>query len=231
MKLFLAVTLVIIAISIACSSSKSAESSAAQVSNAPTNQPAISPTGSAIQDKTSCDLKLSQAPLIFGFKLGMTPDEVLVLFPGAKDDPEVRAKLSLPANQFGTSNFAIKTAKYENKDKFPGVNQISFNLLDGRVYNFSVRYDGPQWPHVDNFVAKFVEGKDLPPVDQWQPYVGMDNLKMLKCADFEVRVFAGGEGGNLNYVQMQDLVADKKLKERRKKALELEQASPTPGNQ
>src|SRR6185436_16527436 len=113
-------------------------------------------------------------------------------------------------------------------DKFPGVNQISFNLLDGRVYNFSVRYDGPQWPHVDNFVAKFVEGKDLPPVDQWQPYVGMDNLKMLKCADFEVRVFAGGEGGNLNYVQMQDLVADKKLKERRKKALELEQASPTP---
>jgi hypothetical protein len=45
-------------------------------------------------------------------------------------------------------------------------------------------------------------------------------MKILKCKDFEVRVFAGGEGGNLNYVLMRDLVADKTLKDRRAKARE-----------
>src|SRR6267142_2813573 len=54
---------------------------------------------------------------------------------------------------------------------------------------------------------------------QWEAYVGMDNsLKILKCTDFEIRVFAGGQGGNLNYALMKDLAAEKKLKERRDKA-------------
>ena len=49
--------------------------------------------------------------------------------------------------------------------------------------------------------------------------MGMDNqLKILKCSEIEIRVFAGGQGGNLNYVLMKDLEAEKKLKERRDKA-------------
>ena len=43
-------------------------------------------------------------------------------------------------------------------------------------------------------------------------------LKILKCTEIEIRVFAGGQGGSLNYVLMRDLVADKKLKERKDKA-------------
>ena len=45
-------------------------------------------------------------------------------------------------------------------------------------------------------------------------------MKTLKCTNFEIRVFAGGEGGNLNYVFVRDLDADKKLKDRRAKARE-----------
>jgi hypothetical protein len=229
MKSFLAITLVIIGISIACSASKSAESPSAQRVNTTANQTLTSPaTSTTTQDKPTCSLSMSQAPVIKGLKLGMTSEEVLALFPGAKNDPQIRTELSRPPRQFGVSSLMIRPEKYESKDKFTGINQITLTFLDGRVSKLHVGFNGPEWSHVDKFVAKFVEGTSLPGVDQWAAYVGLDNqLKTLSCTDFEIRVFAGGEGGNLNYVLMQDLEADKKLKERRKKARE--QASPTPG--
>jgi len=157
----------------------------------------------------------------------MTTEEVLALFPGSKDDAEVRTSLSRPPSQFGVSSFLVRPEKYESKDKFAGVNQITFTLLDGRVSSFSVGYNGPEYSHVDKFVAKFIEGTTLPAADQWEAYVGMDNsLKILKCTDFEIRVFAGGQGGNLNYALMKDLAAEKKLKERRDKA---RAKAPSPG--
>ena len=108
-----------------------------------------------------------------------------------------------------------------------GINQISLNLLDGRVAALTIGYDGPAYSHVDRFVEVVVKETSLPPMDQWEGYVGMDNqLKTLICAEFEVRVFAGGTGGSLNYIQVKDLVADKKLKTRRAKARA--QATPSP---
>ena len=158
----------------------------------------------------------------------MTPKEVLALFPGSEEDAEVRASLARPPSQFGVSGFLIRPDRYKSKDTFAGINQITFTLLDGRVSCFSVGYNGPEYSHVDKFVAKFVEGTNLPAADDWEAYVGMDTqLKMLKCTDFEIRVFAGGPGGNLNYVLMKDLEAEKKLKDRRDKA----RAKPTPASQ
>lgn len=222
-------SIALIAISIACSTSRSAESPAVQADNASTNQLLTSPPSSITQDKATCNLALSSAPDINGLKLGMTPDEVLTLFPGSKDDTELRARLSEPPSQFGVSNFVIRPSKYETREKLVEISQITFNLLDGRVSSFSLGYNGPEWPHVDKFVEKFVAGTNLPATDQWEAYAGMvTQLKTLTCTDFEVRVFAGGQGGNLNYVLMQDLEAAKKLKYRRRKAQE--QASPTPSN-
>ena len=216
----------VIAASIACVPNKSALSSSAN-SNAPINQPSEQPATSTEQSNTNCSLTIAAAPVLYGLKLGMTPDEVLALFPGSKDDPEVKSKLLLPPSQFGVSELLIRPAKFESKEKFAGINHIIFGLLDGRVSSFTVGYSGPAYPHVDQFVTKFVEGTNLPPPDQWQAYVGMDTqLKILICKDFEIRVFAGGEGGNLNYVLLRDLEADKKLKDRRKKARE--SATPSP---
>ena len=150
----------------------------------------------------------------------MTPEQVLALFPGSEQDAELRSSLSRPPSPLGVSSFVIRPEKYESsKEKFAGITQITFTLLDGRVSSFSAGYNGPEYSHVDKFVAKFVEGTNLPASDQWEAYVGMDNqLKILKCTDFEIRVFAGGPGGNLNYVLMKDLEAEKKLKDRRDKA-------------
>lgn len=220
-------SIITISVSVGCSASRSAGSQAQGTDNPTINQSPSPIVSSSAEAKTTCTLNMSQAPVLHGLKLGMTPDEVLALFPGSKDDSDIRTSLSKPPSQFGTSSFVIRPAKYENKDKFPSISRISFNFLDGRVYTFSANYDGPEWPHVDKFVEKFTEGTDLPTVDQWPSNVGMETQsKTLKCADFEIRVFAGGQGGSLNHVLMQDLEADKKLKERRAKWL----ATQTPDN-
>ncbi len=156
-----------------------------------------------------------------GLRLGMTPEQVLALFPGSEEDAEVRSSLSRPRTEFGESEFLIRPAKYESGEKFAGLKQIVIDLLDGRASRFHIEYNGPEYSHVDKFVAKFIEGTNLPAVDQWEAYVGMDSqLKTLKCKDFEIKVFTGGQGGNLNYVDIRDLEADKKLEDRRKKAEE-----------
>jgi hypothetical protein len=171
--------------------------------------------------KAICSLTAAQLPDLSGIRLGMTAEQVLALFSGSSEDAELRASLARPASQFGVTSFIIKPDKYKSKEKFAGINQITFTLLDGRVLSFSAGYDGPEWPHVDKFVAKFSEGKNLPTADAWEAYAGMDTqLKVLKCVDAEIRVFAGGPGGNLNYVLMRDVAADRKLKERRTKARE-----------
>src|SRR6185503_14078397 len=101
-------------------------------------------------------------------------------------------------SRFGTSGLMVRPDKFANKAEFSGVSQITFTLLDGRVATLHIGYNGPQWPHVDKFVEKFVQGTNLPPVEFWETFEGTDNLKILKCVEFEVRAFAGGQGGNLN---------------------------------
>jgi len=170
--------------------------------------------------KAICSLFVAQAPDIQGLKLGMTSDEVLADFPGSRDDAEVRSDLSRPP-QYGGTRFLIRPDKFGVKEKFAGIKKITFTFLDGRVSAMNAGYDGPEWKNVDEFVAKFSEGKTLPPADAWEAAIGMDTqLKTLKCSGFEISIFAGGKGGNINYVQLRDLAAEKELANRRAKARE-----------
>jgi hypothetical protein len=180
----------------------------------------------------ACTLKAAQAPAIGGIRLGMTQAQLLALFPGSRDDQELSASLARPASKFGTSNFVIKPQKYASKAKFAGVNQITFIMLDGRVSSFNADYNGPEYKHVDQFVAKFSEGTVLPAPDAWEANVGMDTqLKTLKCKDFEVSVFAGGKlVHNINYVKVRDLTAEAEIKARRAKARENEVKQTVPGS-
>jgi len=224
MKQFIAIVLSIAGISaVSCSGSQSARSQEASNSAAAFTSPATG-TNTA-SDKVPCSLTLAGAPDIKGLKPGMTPAQVLALFPGSDQDAELRASLAREPSKFGVSSFVIRPDRYQSKEAFAGISQITFTLLDGRVSTFSVGYNGPEYSHVDKFVSRVVEGTNLPAADAWEAYVGMDTqMKTLKCADFEIRVFAGGAGGNLNYVLVTDLEAAKKLKDRRDKA----RASATP---
>jgi len=219
MRLFLAVISFLITVSIGCTASRSAGSQSLANSNSSPAQSPVQTTNATEQEKPKCQLSLAGVPDIKGLRLGMTPDEVLAVFPGSKDDTEIRSSLSEPPNKFGGASFLIRPEKYESKDKFTGISQITFILLDGRVSEFTVGYNGPEYAHVDKFVAKFIEGTSFPAAEQWEAYVGLDTqMKTLRCAEFEIRVFAGGPGGNLNYVLIKDLEAEKKLKDRRDKA-------------
>lgn len=180
------------------------------------------PGPSPRQDATErdwCGSKLADAPALMGLQLGMTPQQVLALFPGSEADAEVRAQLSKPPSPLGVSSLLVRPERYASKDKYAGLTQITATLLDGRVSTLHVGYKGPAWKHVDEFVSKFVEGKNLPGPGAWEAHVGLDTqLKTLKCEGFELSVFAGGDGGSLNYVQLTDIEAKAKLKERRDKA-------------
>lgn len=185
--------------------------------------------GSGAVEKATCGLTSASAPGVGALRLGMNAEQVLALFPGSKEDPEVRSGLSRPASPLGVSGFQMRPGKYQPKEKLDGVSRITLNLLDGRVASFTIGYDGPEWPHVDQFVAQVAERTGLPAAAAWEAYAGLDNqLKILRCTDFEVRVFAGGQGGNLNYVMMSDLEAARVLKERRVKAMEKVRQEPKP---
>jgi hypothetical protein len=169
----------------------------------------------------TCTVTLARAPGAGGIRLGMTAEQVLSLFPGSNQDKQILSQLSSAPSRLGVASFSIRPEQYSSKSKFARINQISFKLINGRVSTFTVGYNGPQWSNVDEFVNRFYEGSNLPKADGWEAYVGMDTqLKILKCQGFEINVFAGGEGGNLNYVMMKDTVAEQKLKELRAKARE-----------
>src|SRR5437588_3702655 len=121
----------VIAASVACVPNKSALSSSPN-NNTPINQPSEQPANSTDQTNATCSLTMAAAPVLNGLKLGMTPDEVLALFPGSKEDEEVKSNLAQPAGQFGVSELIIRPAKIESKEKFAGISHITFNLLDGR---------------------------------------------------------------------------------------------------
>lgn len=159
----------------------------------------------------------------------MTPTEVLALFPGTQSDPEVQARLAKPPNQFGESELQIRPAKYQSNDQPLDVGQVGLIFVDGRVARVRIGFNGPQYSDVDQFVSKVIADSNLPQIIDWQPYVGMENsLKTLKCSEFEVSVFAGGKGGNLNYLEMHDLVAEKKVDDRRAKAEAQQNPTPKP---
>lgn len=218
MKPFFAFLLLVVGVCVACSRSTSSQTPQESVS-----VPVPSPTQAAkvVSDQAPCSMVMHQAPVLHGLKLQMTPQQVLALFPGSSEDAALRAALAKPPSKFGVGSFALKPDRYQSKEEFKEVLHISFTLLDGLVSSFSVGYNGPAWPDVDKFVEKFTTGTNLPTADSWEAYPGLETqMKTLTCRDFGIQIFSGGEGGNLNYVLMRDLVADKTLKERRAKAKE-----------
>jgi hypothetical protein len=179
MKSFLVIVFAVLGISIACVPNKSALSSPAN-NNTPINQPTAQPSNSTAQSSVPCSLTMAVAPVLNGLKLGQTREEVLALFPGSKDDAEVKSNLSRPPGQLGESELIIRPGKFESKEKFPGITHITFNLLDGRISSLNIGYNGPEYANVDEFVTKFIAGTNLPPLDQWRASTGMDKDPVLQ---------------------------------------------------
>ncbi|HKO96852.1 MAG TPA: hypothetical protein VJU86_07670 [Pyrinomonadaceae bacterium] len=192
------------------------------LSQAPSQQPKVVPTQTPAADSKSekerCTFKISQAPDIFGLKLGSTLDQTLALFPGIKDDAEMSADLNR-APRLGMARFIVMPGRYGTKARFIGVRNITVGFLDGRLVDYNIGYEGPEFKNVDEFVATFSDANELAPTLDWQSHEGMPNaMKNLNCDGFQITLFAGGKEGNANYAQLKDLVAEKEYRGRQAKA-------------
>jgi hypothetical protein len=182
--------------------------------NAPVEKPDPGAEGRRIASR----LTVAQAPSVSRLKLGMKVEQVLALFPGSKDDADIRASLAGPTSAFGVQNLSIMPAKYLKKNA-DQASQIALTFLDNRLVTLYVGYESPVWDNIDDYVTQFAGETGLPGADSWDAYAGFDTqLKTLKCKDFEINLFAGGENVSINYVRMRDMPAQQVLKERRARA-------------
>ena len=148
---------------------------------------------------SDCKLTVAQAPAIRGLRLGMTIDQALAVFPGAKTDSDVRARLA--RDYFGSQSAQVMPAQYESGEKFVGVNSIYLSFLDGRLTSFSINYKGPEWKSDEQFAASVAEALNLPGVGSWK---SAPNVLQLACDGFQIGVQRAGQ----NSIHMQDRRVD-----------------------
>jgi hypothetical protein len=148
--------------------------------------PAFAQTPSAA--KAECKLTLAQAPVIRGIRLGMSVDQALEAIPGAEADSNLRANLS--RGYYGFQSATVIPGSYDKaKERFEGINHIGLGFLDGRLVNFSVQYNGPEWRSKEQFAARVAAALNLPGVESWSPL--QDSLG-LECAGFAISVASYG---------------------------------------
>jgi hypothetical protein len=128
-------------------------------------------------------------------KLGMTLDEVLAFFPGSREDEYIKNEIAnvgsysgittLP--RFGVVNFSVNPAQYSSKQKFAGIESLSFTFLDDHLVVYSVQYSRPPWPKLDEFVDKVAGAFHLPAADKWTSENAL--RKNLECDGFKLQAF------------------------------------------
>jgi hypothetical protein len=171
-----------------------------------------SATGKA--QPATCSLKpdqLKEAPELFGFRLGMTLEQV-------------KAASSLikfgPADKFGVIKTSI-SPHYEprfDKTLFANARTISFDFLDGKLVTLWIGYDETfKWPRLDEFVANLSREMEVPgawPVKR--------NGQQLTCDGFSLFASIIARGPS---IRVMDEVAQNIISERREEAAKAEETS------
>lgn len=160
-----------------------------------------------------CELTLAQSPIIRGLKLGMTPDEVLALFPGRSENPTIRSALADAPKAFGVARFTVTPARSEKP--FEGVNLFDFEFVDNNLTAFYVAYSGPEWNNIREFISVLSSYLKLPGIEYWEP-PDAETFKTLKCAGFEVRA----QIGSANYLKVSNPLGSKTVVDRQNEAKE-----------
>ena len=159
--------------------------------------------------QTTCSLKLNQlkdAPELFGFRLGMTFDEVKARSPLIKLGP---------ADEIGVVKTSINPHYDPQVDRtvFPDVRTISFDFLDGKLVTLWIGYESTfKWPVLDDFVAAFSKALDVP--GHWP---AKRTGQELTCDGFSLFASIIARGPS---IRIADEVAQLTVAERREKAAE-----------
>lgn len=164
--------------------------------------PAIAQTPGNSPGKSNCSL--TGAPAIRGIRLGMTTEELFVLFPGAgerKDNRETIAAAEHPPH-YGIARLSLWPLSFPSpaRETLAGIESISITLFDGHITELRIEYAGPNsqpkgptWNYVDDFIAKLSEPLGLPEHQYWIDKGS--NQKSVKCGSIEIEATnRGGQG-------------------------------------
>ena len=166
------------------------------------------------QDK-KCTLKLSELPEsaeLFGFRMGMTMEQVTARVPQI---------VFGRTNEFGLAQTSISPDFDQrfNKASFSGIRTVSLDFLDNRLTSIWFGYDGTfKWQTVADFVKGISRSLRLP--DAWNSW--KIRGQQLVCADFQMTVSLVGEGPSFHII---DSAAEQTIAERREAKEELDSSN------
>ena len=163
-----------------------------------------------------CVVKLADlpnTPELFGFRLGMTKDQVRTRVPQI-----VFGK----ADSFGVSRTSINPGFDARIDQasFSGIRTISLEFLDGKLSTLWLGYDSAfKWQTVPDYLKGISQVLKLP--DDWKPWRW--RAQRLRCADFYATVSFISEGPSFQIV---DDNAEQTIAERRRVKEEADSDEP-----
>jgi hypothetical protein len=160
---------------------------------------------------------LPAAPELFGFRLGMTRDEIKTLVPQTQFPK---------TDHFGVAKTTINPhfdPKIDQK-KFDGVRSISLDLLDDRLTSLWIGYDETyKIKTVDEFVPAITQSLQVS--GNWSSWKSRG--QQLRCADFQliVSTLAGGPSLRLLDFAADDTIAARRQEKEEQDALAEAQAN------
>ncbi|HET6893036.1 MAG TPA: hypothetical protein VFH31_18165 [Pyrinomonadaceae bacterium] len=168
-------------------------------------------SGKLLDPIAQCPYQRASIPPLYGIQLGMSPEEILSIFPGSHDLPNLQRALE-PFKSSKPSGFTI--VPVENRKKSPDLNEvreISFHFRNYRLLSFTAHYSSPQWENVDNFIEKRSHLLNLTGVN-WNPVEGNSGaFKYIICDGVEIRFYAAPPGTrNLNSISVTDVALETK---------------------
>jgi len=164
-----------------------------------------------------CNRKLAdlpQAPELFGFRPGLTIDQLKLVLPQI---------VFGPVDDLGSSKttFNPHFDSRINTSAFAGVRSISLESLDGRISSVWIGYETSfKWKTVDEFVRGISLALQLP--NDWQSW--RLRGRQLRCTDFQMTVImvADGPGFRILDLTADDIWAARRTAKEEQKAAEEE---------
>ncbi len=145
-----------------------------------------------IAQEPKCNLTLAQAPELRGFKLGMSPEDVIAKMPGLNIRPANRRKYRVVAINFTPNDLSMRNGvinldrtSYVSATRFPiyeGLTSAGIHFLDEKAFLIELFYDdSTKWNDVDEFADKVASSLHLP-----KAWIGDDDKseRFIKCNGF-----------------------------------------------
>jgi len=141
---------------------------------------------------SKCKLTLTEAPVIRGLRLGMTSDELFAFFPGNErqefDRREQLKRNELPPS-YGFTSFYFSSNEFSTTDRFNGINDFQFGLLDRKLVIIDIRYKNtPQFETMGQLMEIITRQFGLPDYKEWSGYQQNRNFHSIGCDGFRVNV-------------------------------------------